>query len=77
MNPPDPEEILLEYVEMKGSVRATAIHVATGIEVSIVGPSHAGEPELRRNVLARLRYVMRQQADRHQRKPDNRPGLLV
>ncbi|MDF1719932.1 MAG: hypothetical protein P1U65_04585 [Minwuia sp.] len=77
MNPSDPEEILLEYVELKGSVRATAIHVATGIEVSIVGPSHAGEPQLRRNVLARLRYVMRQKSEQTDRKPDNRPGLLV
>ncbi len=77
MNAPDPEEILLEYVEMKGSVRATAIHVATGMEVSIVGPSHAGEPTLRRNVLARLRYVMRQQAEKDQPRADSRPGLLV
>lgn len=77
MNAPDSEEILLEYVEMKGSVRATAIHVATGIEVSIVGPSYAGEAQLRRNVLARLRYVMRQEAESNPPRADNRPGLLV
>lgn len=70
-------EVLLEYVEINGSVRASAIDVATGTEVSIVGPASAGEPELRRNALARLDYVLRQRQSETERRRDNRPGLLV
>jgi hypothetical protein len=69
--------VLLEYVEINGSVRASAIDVATGTEVSIVGPASAGEPELRRNALARLDYVLRQRQAETERRRDNRPGLLV
>ena len=70
-------EVLLEYVEINGSVRASAIDVETGTEVSIVGPASAGEPELRRNALARLDYVLRQRTVMRDRQRDSRPGLLV
>jgi len=70
-------EVLLEYVEIGGSVRACAIDVATGTEVSIVGPASAGEAALRRNALARLDYVLRQKSETTPRPADKRPGLLV
>lgn len=70
-------EVLLEYIEVGGSVRASAIDVATGTEVCIVGPVSAGEAELRRNALARLDYVLRQKPAVREKAPDRRPGLLV
>jgi Domain of unknown function (DUF6898) len=73
----DAREVLLEYVEMNGSVRACAIDVATGTEICIVGPASAGEAELRRNALARLDYVLRQKSEPRTGPLDRRPGLLV
>ncbi len=70
-------EVLLEYIEVGGSVRASAIDVETGTEVCIVGPASAGEAELRRNALARLDYVLRQRSVVRENTPDRRPGLLV
>lgn len=73
----DAREVLLEYVEMNGSVRTCAIDVATGTEICIVGPASAGEAELRRNALARLDYVLRQKSEPRTGPVDRRPGLLV
>src|SRR6185312_42699 len=36
-------EIIFEFVRVGGSVKVTALDVASGVEVSIVGPASAGE----------------------------------
>ena len=51
-------EIIFEFVRVGSSVKVTALDVATGIEVSIVGPASAGEASLKRLAKQKLDYVM-------------------
>jgi hypothetical protein len=51
-------EILLEFVVQGNVVKATAIHAATGIEASIVGPANAGREVLAQAAARKLKYVM-------------------
>ena len=51
-------EIIFEFVRVGNSVKVTALDVATGIEVSIVGPASAGEASLKRLAKQKLDYVM-------------------
>ena len=39
-------------------VKATAIHAATGVEASIVGPANAGRDALGQAAVRKLKYVM-------------------
>ena len=55
---PDKGEILLEFVVQGNAVKATAIHAATGIEASIVGPANAGRDALAQAAVRKLNYVM-------------------
>ena len=49
-------EIIFEFVPMGGSVKASAIDVATGIEVQVVGPAGtAAQASLQRVALAKLK----------------------
>jgi len=49
-------EVIFEFVPVNGSVRASAIDVATGIEVQVVGPEGpAAQASLQRVALAKLR----------------------
>ncbi|PKQ08580.1 MAG: hypothetical protein CVT73_06675, partial [Alphaproteobacteria bacterium HGW-Alphaproteobacteria-12] len=41
-----------------GSVKVTAVDVATGLEVSVVGPSTAPRTELERVAIRKLRYML-------------------
>jgi hypothetical protein len=45
---------LIEFVRIGNSTKVSAIDPATGIEVSIVGPTSAGEAILSRNAIAKL-----------------------
>lgn len=45
---------LVEFVQMGNTTKVSAIDPATGIEVSIVGPTNAGQAILTRNVVAKL-----------------------
>jgi len=51
-------EIIFEFVRVGGSVKVTALDVASGVEVSIVGPASAGEASLKRLAKQKLDYVM-------------------
>lgn len=51
-------EIIFEFVRVGGSVKVTALDVASGIEVSIVGPTSADEGSLKRLAKQKLDYVM-------------------
>ena len=49
-------EIIFEFTPLGGSVKATAVDVLTGVEVSVTGPSGpAAQRELQRIALAKLR----------------------
>jgi len=57
-------EIIFEFLRIGPSVKVTAVDVASGIEVSIVGDPAAGEPALRRLATQKLRYVMTKASER-------------
>ena len=54
-------EVLLEFRQLGGAVKVTALDPVTQIEVSIQGPASAGEDELRRTAIAKLDYVIRRE----------------
>ena len=51
-------DVIIEFIAIGNSVKVSAVQVATGEEVSIVGPASAAEFELRRQAIAKLRYVL-------------------
>ena len=53
-----PEDIIIEFRRIGGSVKVSAMDPATLTEVSIVGPANAGEEILKRNVLKKLEFVL-------------------
>ena len=53
-----PDEIIIEFHRIGGSVKVSAMDPATLTEVSIVGPANAGEEILKRNVLRKLEFVL-------------------
>ncbi len=53
-----PDEIIIEFHRIGGSVKVSAMDPATLTEVSIVGPANAGEETLKRNVLRKLEFVL-------------------
>jgi hypothetical protein len=62
MGLPGKGEILLEFVVQGNVVKATAIHAATGVEASIVGPANAGRDVLGQAAVRKLKYVMERKA---------------
>ena len=55
---PNKGEILLEFVVQGNVVKATAIHAASGVEASIIGPANAGRDVLGQAAVRKLKYVM-------------------
>jgi len=51
-------EVLIEFQQIGGTVKVTAVDTATLTEVSMVGPSSAGREILKRNVIKKLEYVL-------------------
>jgi Domain of unknown function (DUF6898) len=51
---------LIEFVQMGNFTKASAIDPTTGIEVSIVGPTNAGQAILTHNVIAKLKHRIAQ-----------------
>lgn len=64
MDPGDTRpEIYIECVTYGGLLKVTAIHSATGTEVSVFGPASATSREaLTRTAVAKLAYVMKKDA---------------
>jgi Domain of unknown function (DUF6898) len=58
MTPPDTSgdqgEILFEFTAIGRSVKVVAIHAASGIEVSVMGPASAARSDLERLALQKL-----------------------
>jgi hypothetical protein len=50
-----PREVLFEFTPVGIVTKVAAIDAATGIEVSVMGPSHASRADLQRLALAKLR----------------------
>ena len=54
---PSEREIIFEFLRVGAAVKVTAVDVATGIEVSIVGDPAAGEAALKQLARQKLEYV--------------------
>lgn len=62
-------EVIFEFKPMGGSVKVTAVDVATGVEVSVIGPPTAPQRELERVALGKLRYRLRQMEEGEEEVP--------
>lgn len=51
-------EIIFEFVRIGASVKVTAVDVATGTEVSTIGPANAMESDLKRLAAGKLERVL-------------------
>jgi hypothetical protein len=51
---PDLGEVFLEFYPIGASLKVSAIHAATGIEVSAIAPANAARADLHRLVLKKL-----------------------
>jgi hypothetical protein len=57
-------EIIFEFLRVGAAVKVTAVDVATGIEVSIVGDPTAGEATLKQLARQKLEYVRAKRSGR-------------
>ena len=48
------DEVYFEFVAIGHSVKVTAIHAVSGVEVSVLGPASATRPDLERLALQKL-----------------------
>lgn len=63
-NNPAAGEVYFEYITIGKAVKVSAVHAATGTEVSISGPRSAGQKELEKVALQKLVHVMQQKSAR-------------
>ncbi|UTW54127.1 hypothetical protein [Kordiimonas sp. SCSIO 12610] len=68
-----PEDIIIEFINIGNVVKVTAICSKTGREVSIVGNPRASKQELQTIAVNKLRYVMNKEVEPAVQKP----GFLV
>jgi hypothetical protein len=52
---PSESEVFFEFTAIGRSVKVSALDAATGIEVSVVGPSSASQADLQRLALQKLK----------------------
>ena len=55
MSPAEPGEVFFEFTAIGRTVKVSALDAATGIEVSVVGPSSASQADLKRLALQKLK----------------------
>tara|TARA_B100000029_G_C17114562_1_gene792737 strand:+ start:183 stop:401 length:219 start_codon:yes stop_codon:yes gene_type:complete len=55
-------EVLIEMYQVGNAVKVSAVDVATGTEVSIVGSPSTDEETLKRTAVNKLNYVLRKGA---------------
>ncbi|MBT5049709.1 MAG: hypothetical protein HOM58_14510 [Rhodospirillaceae bacterium] len=55
-------DVLIEIWQVGNAVKVSAIDVATGTEVSIVGSPSTSEETLKRTAVNKLNYVLRKEA---------------
>lgn len=58
-NPLKGREVIIEFFNIGGIVKVTAMDTLTMTEISVQGPGSAGENTLKQNALRRLEYVLR------------------
>jgi hypothetical protein len=58
MSERDLGEVLFEFRRIGASVKVSAIHAASGTEISLVGAASAGEYALKAAALRKLAYVL-------------------
>lgn len=58
-NPLKGREVIIEFFNIGGIVKVTAMDTLTMTEISVQGPGSAGENALKQNALRRLEYVLR------------------
>jgi ABC-type uncharacterized transport system YnjBCD ATPase subunit len=58
-----PGEVYFEFTAIGRSVKVSAVHAATGTEVSVMGPSRAAQSDLQRLALGKLKARLK--ADGH------------
>ena len=58
---PDLGEVYLEFYAVGTVLKVSAIHAATGIEVSAVGPANAARADLQRLALGKLRQRLKRE----------------
>ena len=51
-------EVLFEFRRIGGVVKVSAIHAASGVEVSLMGPPAAGQHGLKMAALRKLNHVL-------------------
>ena len=68
-------EYIVEFQQHGSSVKVSVIDPVTMTEVSIVGPSTAGQEELKRTALQKLHYVMSKKDARPDAKSNSAPGV--
>ena len=54
-------EVLIEFHQIRNSVKVTAVDPVTMVEVSIVGAANAGKELLKRVAVRKLDYVLEKQ----------------
>ena len=52
---PSPDEVYFEFTAIGRNVKVSAIHAATGTEVSVVAPASASQADLQRLALQKLK----------------------
>ena len=62
----DPDEVILEFVQIGALIRVSAMEPNSLTEVVIYGPASASEAALRRVVLRKLDYVLGRQGTQRQ-----------
>jgi hypothetical protein len=55
-------EVLFEFRQVGNVVKVSAIHVNSGVEISLVGAPAAGEHALKMAAIRKLTYVLAQRA---------------
>lgn len=74
-------EYIVEFQQHGTSVKVSVMDTATMTEVSIVGPSSAGQEELKRAALQKLHYVLGKKNRRDEAPtpvpPAKKPGIIV
>ncbi len=60
-NEPDLGEVYLEMFSIGGTLKVSAIHVATGVEVSSMAPANAARADVQRLMLSKLRARLKRE----------------
>ncbi|MFN4355289.1 DUF6898 family protein [Parvibaculum sp.] len=68
-------EVIFEFIPIGASMKVTVVDVATGMEVSIIGPSGAAQTELENVAVRKLRYMLEKKEEgKDEPPPDPGPG---